>query len=377
MKFKNSLFVSFVIVAFWFCSTNSAHGTNYADTTSYQILKVEIDYIWEEINYRGPMYSAWMVPVNENTAIAQFGRVDIVSVDINTGEVLRRIDLEVLSDEIEPVMREILGESYYIPDQEEYLRKSRYASHMALDFHYVINWAEKERYATLVRTIVFNELDEEDYRLVDFILLFDEKMDDFEVLCIDPETKSPFYGLFTGGFFLGTDRLFTMINPRNEESFDFLEFQLVESNCFVLVDTLENIKAARVPYFTFYSTFSLQGENYFNLGSHLLSFQGSAIREGDFHQFPVDSTLYCVDIQGFDSDDYAVGFFVNDFSDEVDPIGELMLFNGDLELVKVLDSFDLTELHLFSLFTVGSSVYVNVSELSNDRFILLKYTDIM
>jgi len=326
----------------------------------------------------GQVDDLFLVPVDETVAIGQFGRVEMISIDHTSGKELNRLDIVAVANLVDELVAAVLGEEYYVPEMgDEYLKRRVYVGEVPHSFHKFVHHPEMDRFSLFVRHVIFNRENPEDQQLFDVMLFFDEDFENLEAIPLDYINRGPSFGFSGGGFFLDSNRLFTKrIGFRHQDPFDFVEYELVDNAYFKLVDTLMGINTSKTGHGArFFTTFDLDDYTYLNLGTGLHYFEGSDIRSGDFLPFPVDSTYSCLYIEPLNVD-FLVAYFVNDFGNEPDAIGQLVLLDRDLKSVEIIEEFDLTELRFSSFFVYDEVVSLINYKWEDEEFYLTRYANL-
>lgn len=344
-----------------------------------QVKTIELNIDPESVSAKGgDVTYLHLVPVDGTIAIGQFGRVDLMTIDYTTGKEIDRIDMNRVADLVDAKVKSIFGNEYYVPSEKEYLKRGISAGSMPYTLSKSLYHPEEEKYVVNIRYVVFNKDNVEDQQLVDVMLLFNEHFENLEVNPRDYINRGPVSaGLNTGGFFLSPNRFFAhLFSLSHRESFDFVEYDLVDNSYYKLVDTLHGITTSKTGHGArFFTTFSIEDENFLNLGTGLHQFNGSEIRLGEYHPFPLDSNYSCLFIEPFD-DNWMVGYFVNDYSNEPEAIGKLVLLDKDFESHEIIEEFDLTEDRFSTFFVFDNVISLINYNFEDERFYLTKYSKI-
>lgn len=319
----------------------------------------------------------FLVPVDESLAIGQLGGVEIISLDHSTGKELNRLDMVVVANLVNELLANVWGKDYYVPGMSEYRERAVYVGNVSHTLHKFLHHAEKDRFSVFIRYVIFNRENPEDQQLFDVMLFFDEHFEDLEVFPMDYINKGPGSGLSGGGFYLEPNRLFTKrLGFRHQDPFDFVEYKLVDNAYYKLIDTLMGINTSKTGHGArFFTTFDLDDYSYLNLGTGLHRFEGIDIQIGEFLPFPVDSTYSCLFIEPLDSD-YLVAYFVNDFENEPDAIGQLVLLDRDLKSAEIIEEFDLTVVSFASFFVYDEVVSLINYKWEDEEFYLTRYSNL-
>lgn len=318
---------------------------------------------------------ARVLAVNDNFAIGQIGVVDVALFDLKSGNVIKYIDTDLVIKNLEKQIHRLLGGQYYVPNKNENQR-SNYVGVIPYEYRGLFFLEEKGKFVTDMVIVVFNRNDELEQLLFSSLVLFDQNLDNIEIIPFDPKNRSTNAALINGGFFLGQDRLFTKwITWKNDHVFDFHEYRLTEDHVFTLVDTLIGIKTDTLGYINrFHSCFAFQDKNYLNLGSMLYSFENGEIRKGSFVKFPHKTKRYFLYIQPFD-ENHIIAYAINNYRSDPNPTGWLLLLDKDMAILSEIHAFNLRNLTFCSLFTAGKSLYVVNYDKKKENYFLLKYED--
>ena len=341
-----------------------------------EVNRIDVNLDMTELHKKGAYFrTARVLAVDDNFAIGQIGIVDIFLFDLKSGNVVKSIDTDIIIDSLEVHIHRLLGEQYYVPNNEENLR-SRYVGVISYDFRGLLFLEEKGKFVTHMVTTVFNRMDELDQRLFPSLVLFDKNLDHIEIIPFDPLNRSTNSDLATGGFFLGRDRMFTnMMAWRHDGDFDFLEYRLTEDHIYTLADTLFGIKTDTLGYIgRFNGCFVFNDKNYLNLGSMLFTFEGGNIKEGHLMPFPQKVQRNFLYIEPLDENNL-VAYAINNYRKDPEPTGWLFLLDKDFAITRVIDKFDLRRAVFCSLFISGKSVYVANYDEKNESYFLFKYED--
>ncbi|TVR83534.1 MAG: hypothetical protein EA409_02760 [Saprospirales bacterium] len=343
-----------------------------------QINEIKLNVNVQHLKSKSQVYNhGFLFPLNNELAIAQFGAVKIFHLNINDGTVVDRLNQNFLDSFASEVILPTLGPNYFIPSDAEYQRNRRFANLTPRMFHNVFYLSDKDKFASIITYIAFNRKDHTHQRIVSALFHFDENLD---IIDIFPLIGGIEYstGINTGGFFLGHSRLFTKIIPfLHSKPYDFLEYKLIDENYFMLLDSLPDIQTSKTGYGSrFFTTFQTNNISYLNLGKGFLSFDGKNISEGKTHLFPLEPNFSCLYIEPI-TDQYFVGYFVNDYENEAKSIGKLVLIDAQLEGYETIDSFDLTRDRFCSFFVRKNQVYLMNYQFENKQFNLLKYSNIL
>lgn len=316
----------------------------------------------------------FLLPVNNELAIAQFGTINIFHLNIKDGTIVDSLNQNFLDSLASEVILPQFGPNYFIPSDAEYLRNRRFANLTPRRFHNVFYLSDKNKFASIITYIVFKRNDHTHQSILSALFHFDENLDIIDIFPLKGGIEYS-TGINTGGFFLGHNRLFTKISPfLHSKPYDFLEYKLIDENYFKLLDSLPDIRTSKTGYGSrFFTTFQTNNFSYLNLGKGLLSFDSKNIRDGKTHLFPLESNFSCLHIEPL-TDQYFVGYFVNDYENETKSIGKLVLMDDQLEGYETIDSFDLTKDRFCSFFVRNNQVYLMNYQFQNQQFNLLKYS---
>lgn len=361
---RKKLFTCFLWILFICSSQGQQNEVQRID------LKLDISALEEKGAQLG---RANVLAVNDQLAIGQIGMVDIVLFDLKSGDIIKSIDTKYIIESQQNHISRLLGDHYFVPDQMENVY-SNYTGSLAYDFRGLLFLEEYGKFASQLVTTVFNRNDVEDQMLFPSLILFDETLDQIEVIPFDPKNRSTNSAWINGGFFLGPDRLFTkMMAWQHNHNFDFLEYQLTDTHLFTLTDTLIGIKTDTIGYpGRFHGCFEFNSYHYLNLGSMLYSFEKESINNGSFIQMPNKKTPNYLQILALD-DSRLVAYAINNYRESPNPTGWLLLLDMNFVSIREIHSYNLQKLTYCSLFASGNSVYVaNYSE-KDQKYFLLKY----
>jgi len=368
-EFMKYILPLFSMVLFLLCGCKF----NNAQTNS-----IQLDLDLESVISRGGSGSElFLLVANESIAIGQHGDVDLIAIDYTTGKKISKMDMHMVSGLVEERVKSALGTEFYVPGIEEFLEYGIYAGKLPYDFHKFLYHSESEKFAVFIRYVIFNTENLADQQLFDVMLFFNETFEDMEAIPLDYINRGPSPGLYWGGFFEKPDRLFTKLFSFNhQESFDFVEYKLVDDGYFKLVDTLKGIRTSKVTHRScFFTTFSFNEYKYLNLGMGLHRYEASDINSGEFISFPFDSTYSCLYIEPLNAD-YLVAYFVNDYDNEPDAIGQLVLLDRNLKSADIVEEFDLTELRFSSFFVYDGVVSLINYKWDDEEFYLTRYANL-
>ena len=261
-----------------------------------EVNRIDLKLDMAALDTKGAQFGkARFLAVDDDFAIGQIGLVDIFLIDLKSGHVIKSIDTDIIIDSLEECIHRLLGEQYYVPNNEENLR-SQFVGVIPYDFHGPLYLKEKGKFAIHMVTTVFNRKDDLDQTLFPSLVLFDKNLDHIEIIPFDPLNMSTSSAWSNGGFFLGQDRMFTkMMAWKHDDDFDFLEYRLTDDHIYTLADTLFGVKTDTLGYVgRFYGCFAFNDKNYLNLGSMLYTFEGGKIKGGHLMPFPqkVETLLF-------------------------------------------------------------------------------------
>lgn len=341
-----------------------------------EVNRIDVKLDMTELEKKGAHFGkARVLAVDDDFAIGQFGIKDIFLFDLKLGNVVKSIDTDIIIDSLEAHIHGLLGDQYYVPDNEEYLR-SRYVGVIPYEFRGLLYLMENGVFVINMVTVVFNRKDELEQLLFPSLILFDKNLDNIEIIPFDPLNRSTNSGWSNGGFFLGQDRMFTKILAwKHNHDFDFLEYRLTDDHIYTLADTLFGVITDTLGYGgRFHGCFAFNDKNYLNLGSMLYTFEGGKIKEGHLLPFPQKVQRNFLYIEPLD--EYRlVAYAINNYRNDPEPTGWLLLLDRNFTITRVIDKFDLREAVFCSLFTSGKSVYVANYDEKNETYFLLRYDD--
>lgn len=189
-----------LLFAFYSCSCQAQNE---------EVKRIDLKLDIAEFEKKGAhLGKARFLTIDDDFVIGQIGIVDVSLFDLKSGNMVKCINADVIIDSLETHIHRILGEQYYVPDNQENL-KSKFVGVIPYNFHGLFYIKEKGKFVVHMVTTVFNRKNDLDQQLFLSLVAFDKNLENIEIIPIDPLNMSTNSGWINGGFFLGEDRLFT------------------------------------------------------------------------------------------------------------------------------------------------------------------------
>jgi len=256
--------------------------------------------------------SASLLVFEENKGILLSRRAKIEQVNLQTGEVEKKLDMDELLLVISEELHKRISLEHCIPDREGIPRNHPYR--YAIRFDRVMEYTEPSTFAVVTLPVVRNQ--ELDNKRVFFpgLLVFN---DELELLNYYPIVNTRVIGglqmMHYGGFFDGDLMFIKRPNFYHDRNYDFVKFRLKPDGQYHLIDTIAHWPLAPEPLanrLTYSEVLERDGAFHLMLGDKMLMLKNWT-GSGSIHHLPLDDNQYLLDLKPIEGTGWNVAVVAN------------------------------------------------------------------